>query len=1078
MNIILYLEEIKQKYKQGNATEHSYRPVFEQFLKSLYPENILITNEPKRQKCGAPDFILSKLLRNVEIPLGYIETKDVGKNLNELIKSDQLERYKNSLDNLIFTDYLDFIFFKNGKEYERIQIAEIIDDEICNLENNFERFITLLENFISFQGQNIKSAKTLASIMAKKAKLIKYAFHKALISEHQNGIKDQLSAFKKILIHDIDEERFANIYAQTITYGLFTARLHDTTLEDFSRVESYDLIPKSNPFLRQLFRYIAIDLEEESRWSVDELCEVFRCTNIYDILNDFGKSTGRNDPIVHFYEDFLKEFDSEVRKARGVWYTPEPVVNFIVRAIDEVLKTHFNLKDGIADNSKIKIKRDVSQSSDKRTKSGKASEEIEIHKVQLLDIATGTGTFSAEVIKQIYQNYYQGQEGMWSSYVEQDLLPRLHGFEILMASYAMCHLKIDLLLKETGYLPSNQDKQPRLGVYLTNALEESHQDYDTLFASFLSNEAKEAARIKKETPVMVVFGNPPYSGISQNNGEWIINKIEDYKYINGIHFGERKHWLQDDYVKFIRLGEHYINKNGDGILAYITSNGYLDNPTFRGMRWHLLNTFDHIYIIDLHGSLKRKKIAPDGKKDENVFDIMQGVSIIIAVKTKGNKNKLSKVHHVGFYGRRKEKYQKLWENNLKSLEFREVKYSQPHYFFLPKDFDSQAKYEKGFKVDKLFSVNVTGIVTARDNFVIDISKANLIKRIKEFSDDNQSDDEIRKKFFHNKKNGKYLAGDSRGWKLSEARKKIQRFKHSDIVKRISYRLFDDRFIYYHNSMIDWGREKFMHHFIKKKNIGIDLCRQLVSENYSHIFITDKIVDDSFVSNKSKERGYVFPLYLYSQENILDNKARNPNLNPEIIKEISKKLDLKFIEDHELSEAESKDNFSPLDLLDYIYSILHSPTYREKYKEFLKIDFPRVPYPDNQEAFWQLVDLGGQIRKLHLMEGEKFDGIKGLITKYPVAGSNKVETINAKSFIINPENPDLGKVHINKDQYFDNVPVIAWEFYIGGYQPAQKWLKDRKDRELSNDDILHYQKIILALNETDKLMKEIDETCKF
>ncbi len=361
----------------------------------------------------------------------------------------------------------------------------------------------------------------------------------------------------------------------------------------------------------------------------------FRHTNINEILGNFGKSSGRNDPIIHFYEDFLKEFDPEVRKARGVWYTPEPVVNFIIRAVDEVLKTHFNLKDGIADNSKIKIKRDSSLV-DKRTKTGRAQDEIEVHKVQLLDIATGTGTFTAEVIKQIYQNYYQGQEGVWSNYVDEDLLPRLHGFEILMASYAMCHLKIDLLLKETGYKSKNVKTPPRLGVYLTNALEESDKDYDTLFASFLSNEAKEASRIKKETPVMVAFGNPPYSGVSQNNGEWITNKIEDYKYVNGVHFGERKHWLQDDYVKFLRLGEHYIDKNGDGVLAYITNRGYLDNPTFRGMRWHLLNTFDDIYIVDLHGD-SNQGLSPYGLKDENVFDITKGVAIIIAVKTQKNK---------------------------------------------------------------------------------------------------------------------------------------------------------------------------------------------------------------------------------------------------------------------------------------------------------------------------------------------------------------------------------------------------------------------------------------------------------
>lgn len=1060
MNIILYLEAIKQKYKQGNATEHSYRPVFEQFLKSLYPENILITNEPKRQKCGAPDFILSKLLRNVEIPLGYIETKDVGKNLNELIKSDQLERYKNSLDNLIFTDYLDFIFFKNGKEYERIQIAEIIDDEICNLENNFERFITLLENFISFQGQNIKSAKTLASIMAKKAKLIKYAFHKALISEHQNGIKDQLSAFKKILIHDIDEERFANIYAQTITYGLFTARLHDTTLEDFSREESYDLIPKSNPFLRQLFRYIAVDLEEENRWSVDELCEVFRCTNIYDILTDFGKSTGRNDPIVHFYEDFLKEFDSDVRKARGVWYTPEPVVNFIVRAIDEVLKTHFNLKDGIADNSKIRIKRDVSQSLDKRTKSGKASEEIEVHKVQLLDIATGTGTFTAEVIKQIYQNYYQGQEGMWPSYVEKDLLPRLHGFEILMASYAMCHLKIDLLLKETGYQPSNQDKQPRLGVYLTNALEESHQDYDTLFASFLSNEAKEGARIKKEMPVMVAFGNPPYSVSSQNKGEWIQGLIKDYKK----DLNERKINLDDDYIKFIRMAEHYINKTGYGVVAMITNNSFLDGITHRKMRKHLLETFDTIYIYDLHGNSKKKETALDGSKDENVFDIMQGVSIFIFIRDDKKKGKLADVLHFDSYGRRREKYEKLWKSNLDNIDFKKLDYKEPYYFFVPKDFDQEGNYSKGFKVDQLFLESNTGIQTKNDSITIK---------------ENEEDLEIIKDDFVSLSPDllyqKYNIRKGTVWTVESAKNDLANNKAKIIS--LLYRPFDFRKTIYtgkSSGFLARPRHKTSRHMLLGSNTCLITLR-INGEGKEFV---------SLVSNHIPEKGSLakgnysfFPLYRYNQYNTLDDKIKTPNLSPEIIKEISDKLDFKFIEDHELPEAENKNNFSPLDLLDYIYAILHSPTYREKYKEFLKIDFPRVPYPEDKELFWELIQLGSKLRKLHLMEGEEFEDRKYLITRYPITGNHRVSTINKKSFVTEKDNYELGKVYINDTQYFDKVPLIAWEFYIGGYQPAQKWLKDRKDRELSNDDTLHYQKIILALNETNKLMKEIDRIYK-
>jgi len=1057
MNILDYLNQVKQKFDSKNATEHTYRPALENYLNFLYQGKIQIANEPKRQKCGAPDFILSKKRGKSEIPVGYIEAKDIGKNLDELSKTDQLKRYKESLDNLIFTDYLDFVFYKEGKQYERVQIAKIAEGEIIFLDDNFQKLEQLLDNFILFSGQTIKSSKDLAMIMAKKAKLMRESFFKALISEEDSGIKQQLQAFKNVLIHDITEDRFANIYAQTIAYGLFTARLHDKTLDTFSREESYDLIPKSNPFLRQLFRYVAMDIEDEIKWTVDELCEVFRHANINEILGNFGKSSGRNDPIIHFYEDFLKEFDPEVRKARGVWYTPEPVVNFIIRAVDEVLKTHFNLKDGIADSSKIKIKRDSSLV-DKRTKTGKAQDEIEVHKIQLLDIATGTGTFTAEVIKQIYQNYYQGQEGMWSNYVDEDLLPRLHGFEILMASYAMCHLKIDLLLKETGYKPKNEKTPPRLGVYLTNALEESDKDYDNLFASFLSNEAKEASRIKRETPVMVAFGNPPYSVSSQNKGEWIHELIKDYKK----NLNEKKINLDDDYIKFIRMSEHYINKTGHGVIAMITNNSFLDGITHRQMRKHLLETFDTIYVYDLHGNSKKQETAPDGSRDENVFDIMQGVSISIFVKDGKRKQELADVLHFDSYGNRKEKYEKLWEGKLGNVGFEKLEYKEPYYFFVPKDFRLEENYEKSFRVDEFFVQGASGIETMKDSLVIEFEESGLKKRIDAAEND---DDEFLQTISKKVREDQILR-----YKDAIVNKQYE-------IKEVLYRPLDIRkFLYWSdNSGVMWRNRGYMMSNMDKPNIGIGFSRTVYgSYDWQDVFVSNFMAEKGFMAMRISNAAKLFPLYLYNQENTLDNKTRTPNLNPEIIKEISDKLGLKFIEDHELPNAKNKDNFSPLDLLDYIYAILHSPTYREKYKEFLKIDFPRVPYPSNQEKFWQLVDLGKQIRNLHLMEGKKFDGISSLITKYPISGNNKVATINAKSFIIKPENPNLGKVFINKDQYFDNVPVIAWNFYIGGYQPAQKWLKDRKERELSRDDILHYQKIIVALFETDRLMKEIDQ----
>lgn len=1047
-----YIQNINKRYQLGNATEHTFRGDLQQLIENLVP-TISATNEPKRQSCGAPDYILTKK----DIPVGFIEAKDIGdkdlKGAKKTGNKEQFDRYKASLNNLIFTDYLDFHLYRDGEFITKIAIGEVTETGIKSLPENFLTFTNLIKDFCTHIGQTIKSPKKLAEMMAGKARLLSGVIEKALMSDEINQenstLKDQMGAFKKILIHDITPKEFADVYAQTIAYGMFAARLHDPILETFSRQKAAELIPKSNPFLRKLFGYIAgPDIDDRIKWIVDNLVEIFLACNVEEILKNYGKSTKMEDPIIHFYETFLSEYDPKLRKARGVWYTPAPVVNFIVRAVDDILKTEFDLPQGLADNSKTKIKVDVQ---------GKQVEQ-EVHKVQILDPAAGTGTFLSEVIKHIH-NKFVGQQGIWSNYVETHLLPRLNGFELLMASYAMAHLQLDLLLTETGYKTTTNQ---RFRVYLTNSLEEKHPDTGTLFASWLSAEANEANYIKRDTPVMCVIGNPPYSGISSNNGEWINKLIEDYKYIDGVHFNERKHWLNDDYVKFLRYGQHFIEKNGSGVLAFINPHGFLDNPTFRGMRWNLLKTYDKIYTIDLHGNSKKKETAPDGNADVNVFDIMQGVSINIFVKTgKKKANELGKVFHFDLYGKREMKYDFLSDSSLKSVNFQELKPEKPFLFFVPKNNKGSKEYEKGFRVDELFSVNVTGVVTARDSFVIDFEKPILKKRMEEFSDINFTDDSIRRKFFGNKKEGKYLAGDSRGWKMVEARKTIQSFNHNDIIQKIAYRLFDDRYIYYHSSMVDWGREKFMYHFINKDNVGIDLCRQLVTDEYSHIFVTNKIVDDSFVSNKSRERGYVFPLYLYpdnpEQQIIIQTAERIPNLNTEIIKQIAEKLGLTFTNEKETTE----NTFAPIDILDYIYAVLHSLTYREKYKEFLKIDFPRVPYPKDQNTFWQLVKLGEEIRQIHLLESPT---VEKYITQYPMDGDN---------IVTKPKYQD-GKVYINNTQYFNFVPEIAWNFYIGGYQPAQKWLKDRKDRKLEIEDIFHYQKIIVALTETDRLMKEIDK----
>jgi predicted helicase len=1045
-----YLDTLNARYRSGISTEHSYRADLQRLLDALYPD-VTVTNEPKRQACGAPDYILTKK----GIPIGYIEAKDIGKDLNDKSLKEQLDRYRASLDNLAVTDYLEFRFYRSGEETASVAIGRIEEGRIVPLPENFDTFVHLVHSFCLYVGQTITSASKLSKMMATKARLLADVIEKALVSDEENyansTLKEQMEAFKEILIHDIKPKEFADIYAQTIAYGMFAARLHDPTLEDFSPQEAAELIPRSNPFLRSLFGYIAgPDIDDRIEWIVSDLADIFRATDVKKLLKDFGKATAQRDPMLHFYETFLGHYDKKLKKARGVWYTPEPVVGFIVRAVDHLLKEKFGLPEGLADTSRTTIRLKSSQGGDKRYKDGHKRIERELHKVQILDPATGTGTFLAEVVKHIYRRF-EGQQGIWSGYVHDHLIPRLNGFEILMASYATAHLKLDLLLAETGYKPADYQ---RLRVYLTNSLEAHHPDTGTLFASWLAREADEANRVKRDTPVMVVLGNPPYSVSSANKGKWINDLMEEYKK----DLNERNiQPLSDDYIKFIRYGEWHIERTGEGILAYISNNSFIDGIIHRQMRKHLLETFDEIYILDLHGNSKKKETSPDGSKDENVFDIMQGVSINIFVKKTPKSETLATVYHYDLFGKRQTKYDFLDKNEINTVGWQQLEIKSPNYFFIPKDYEVKEKYSKGFSLANLFPLNSSGIKTHRDHFVIDFDKASLEKRIQIFFDSGHSDDEIRKMF---------KLKDNRDWKLSEARE-LGTFDPAKIVQ-IEYRPFDIRYIYYDPLLIDFDRFNVMRNVISN-DIGIVFSRQSTNIPWDNIAVTKSIIDNRYhYSNKGMIQ--FAPLYYKIHSSL--TQERTPNLDIHIVDKIAEGLDLTFTPE----KTEEPNTFAPIDLLDYIYAVLHSPSYRDKYKEFLKIDFPRVPYPDNAERFWKLVALGGRLRAIHLMESPE---LGPLITRYPADGDNTVtRKIVKKDWQITDEAAGPGRVWINDTQYFDRIPVKAWEFTIGGYQPAQKWLKDRHGRTLSYEEILHYQKIVKALVLTDEIMQEIDEVASW
>lgn len=877
MNIEQYIKAINEQFRTGIAREHSYRPMLQQLLDEQLP-SFVVTNEPARIDCGAPDFIISSKKTNT--PVFYIEAKNIddrdldGRKENK----EQFSRYKKSLDHIIFTDYLDFHLYENGEWVKNVRLAEVHGDKICLCKESIDDFNALIGHIATTKPAAITSAKRLAEQMAAKARILSSTINNAfrLAEENEDAyeankqLQAQLDAFRLVLINDLTPEGFADIYAQTVAYGMFAARLHDHTPNDFSRQEAANLIPRTNPFLRNIFQQIAgYDLDERIAWIVDDLVNVFLATDVQKVMKNYARKGMHHDPMIHFYEDFLTAYNPALRKSKGVWYTPQSVVQFIVRAVDEILKCDFGLAEGLADHSKSMhevVNEQYSKGERFKRKLTKPTSKIEMHRVQILDPATGTGTFLAEVVNLIYDKF-QDMQGMWQGYVNEHLLPRLHGFELLMASYAVAHLKLDMLLEQTGF--NHADNKKRLKIYLTNSLEECHPDTGSLWAQWLSDEASAANRIKRDCPVMVMIGNPPYSGESQNKGEWIMQLMEDYKKEPGGKTGLKERnpkWINDDYVKFIRLAQYYIERNKCGVIGFINPHGFLDNPTFRGMRWNLLNAFDKIYTINLHGNNKKKETCPDGSADENVFDIQQGVSINLFVKTGEKKaTELGKVYYYDLYGKREDKYAFLENTPFTEVEYKELNPIAPMYFFVPKDFELMEEYEKGVKINELFSLGSMGITTGRDKELVS----------------------------------------------------MQPFKSENNLP-YCYRPFDVQWIDYDVERIARARENIMVH-LKKQNTALCLIKiNSSSDGLFKVLVSSCMTDKTILS--SKDNANVFPLYLYTDE--FGKETKVANLNED--------------EWQKFNNAIGRTT-TPEELLAYIYAVLHSPRYRERYKEFLKIN---------------------------------------------------------------------------------------------------------------------------------------------
>ncbi len=1004
----VYIHTIEKELIAGNATEHTHRSALKVLIESL-GEGVVATNEPRRIECGAPDFVVSKGATTI----GYVEAKDVGKSLDEAEKTEQLSRYRDSLTNLILTDYLEFRWYVDGERHLSARLGTSTKEGKIKCDKAGVQGVTeLLSDFLAHKAEAVGTARELALRMARLAHMIRNLIVNAFEKEPESGtLHAQFTAFRDNLIPDLSTEQFADMYAQTIAYGLFAARCTNSTDKDFTRQSAAYLLPKTNPFLRKLFSHIAgPDLDDRIAWLVADLAQVLGQADMASILQDFGKRTAKEDPVVHFYETFLAAYDPKVREMRGVYYTPEPVVSYIVRSIDYLLKTRFNKPQGLADPS-----------------------------VLILDPAVGTATFLYTVVKLVYDAIVgQGQKGLWNDYVAEKLLPRLFGFELLMAPYAMAHLKLGLLLQETGYQFGSDQ---RLGIYLTNTLGEGQAPPEQYYGMGrdLAEEGNAASEIKREKRIMVVLGNPPYSVSSLNRGEWIDTLLEDYK--RGLH--EKKLNIDDDYIKFIRFAQWRIEQTGYGILGFITNSSYLDGLTHRRMRECLLESFSDVYILNLHGSSRRGEKAPENIKDENVFDIQQGVAIGIFVR-EAAKSGPANVRYTDMWGLRDKKYLALSESDIANTSWQELSPSAPYFFFVPKDLSLQEEYEAAWAVTDYCQVFQSALNTDRDELFIDFDRSILRDRMQVFFSKTYGDDFKER----------YRVYPSSSYDV-ETRRDQTKFADNNIV-RCLYRPFDERFLYYDPHLTSRPVFKVMRHMLQD-NIALISARQ-TKEDFA-VLATSALCTHKIVT--VYDRSFVFPLYLYPAEGEMQFEGgRRPNLNPEFIKAVSDKLGLKFIKD---GKGNLEETLGPEDIFNYAYAVFHSPTYRSRYAELLKIDFPRLPLTSNKELFKGLVEKGAELVSLHLMESPVLNHI---ITKYPVSGSNVVEKVTY--------NGTAKRVYINKEQYFEGVPPEVWNFHIGGYQVCQKWLKDRKGRTLSYDELTHYQKVVVALKETIQLMEEIDQ----
>jgi hypothetical protein len=914
--------------------------------------------------------------------------------------------------------------------------------------------------------QVIQSSKDLASRLADLAKGIRDRAKGVLDLESERGRLRRLHrAFQAALIHDLSEADFADMFAQTITYGLFSAAVSSGAIERNSNLIAGDIsaqVPVTNPFLKELLEDFLRAGGRKGKLDFDELGvqDVVDLLNSPDthldaVLRDFGNRTRGEDPVIHFYESFLGEYDKAKKVSRGVFYTPQPVVSHIVRSVHEKLQSNFGLSDGLADITTWgeMLKRHAGMKLPPLTDDPNESRTISENEpfVQILDPATGTATFLVEVIDVIFhalsskwksQGLSEAERlAAWNEYVPKHLLSRIHAFELMMAPYAIAHMKVGLKLLETGYEFGSPE---RLRLFLTNALEPWQKELKLPDIEALAHEAATVNAVKQQKRFTVIIGNPPYAGISSNMTASAQQLVDAYRLVDGVELNERKVWLQDDYVKFVRKAQLLIDLSGAGVLGFITNHGYLDNPTFRGMRRSLMHSFSKLWLLDLHGNANKREQAPYGADDKNVFDIRQGVAICVGVRNASE----PEIKHADLWGSRDRKYDTLEAHGVDDREFGRLNPDAPYYLFKPQDADCRAEYEQWMPLPQAMPANGVGMVTARDALCIDFNADVLWNRVRRFA--SLAPEAAREEFS--------LGPDVQSWKVKWAQADVRESgPHKRYVRPALYRPFDVRYTYYtgrSSGFICRPVMDTMRHMLNNDNVGLITTRS--TKDKWDVHVTRHVCGHKTCS--AYDINSLFPLYTVEEGLQFGGEERPVNFSPGFLKAFAEAMGLKRDKASGFPLA-----VAPEDIFHFAYAVFHSPGYRSRYYEFLKIEFPRIPLTPNMELFRELAKRGRELVSIHLLESKR---LESPITKVIGGGSREVEKVSwAKDTVWLDRDRTVG---------FKGVEERVWKHYVGGYQVCEKWLKDRRGRILSDGEVEHYQRIVVALSETLRIEREVDE----